>query len=207
MPTDARRYRSEKRQAAAARTRARILDSARRLFSERGIEATTLNAIAEDAGVAVASVYKVMRSKEGILRALMEAVLFGPTYRAVLARLADEVDPVVLIERTAEVARAIYEAEARELGDVRAMAGFSPALGAVEAEFEALRLELQAARVDALFDAGRARLDLTRDQARRVLWLYTAREVWRKLTVEAGWSGEEYESWLRRTLVEALVAR
>ena len=207
MSTGGRTYRSEKRDAAASRTRARILDSARRLFSARGIEATTLKAIAAEAGVAEASVYKVMRSKEGILRALMEAALFGPTYQAVLARLADEADPVTLIERTAEVARAIYEAESRELGDVRAMAGFSPALRAIEAEFEELRLELQAARIDALFAAGRARRDLTRDQARRVLWLYTARDVWRKLTVESGWSGEEYEGWLRRTLVEALVAR
>jgi hypothetical protein len=133
-------------------------------------------------------------------------VLFGPAYQAAVARVADDADPVTQIERTAEVARAIYEAEARELGDVRAMAGFSPALRAIEAEFEERRLELQKPRIDALFRARRARRDLTREQARRVLWLLTAREVWRKLTVEGGWSGDEYEAWLRRTLVEALVA-
>jgi AcrR family transcriptional regulator len=206
MSTGARRYRSAKRDKGAARTRARILDSARRLFSTQGIEATTLSELAAEAGVAVASVYKVMQSKEGIVRALMEAVLFGPAYQAAVARVADDADPVTQIERTAEVARAIYEAEARELGDVRAMAGFSPALRAIEAEFEERRLELQKPRIDALFRARRARRDLTREQARRVLWLLTAREVWRKLTVESGWSGDEYEAWLRRTLVEALVA-
>jgi AcrR family transcriptional regulator len=202
-----RPYRSPKRKTAASLTRARILHAARRLFSQHGIEATTLNAIAAEAGVAIASVYKVMGSKEGIIRALMEATLFGPTYQAVLARLVGETDPVALIERTAEVARAIYEAEARELGDVRAMAGFSTALRAVETEFEEMRLTMQTARIEALFAAGRARKDLTREQAQRILWLYTSRDVWRKLTVESGWSGDAYETWLRRTLVEALVAR
>ena len=207
MSTNTRPYRSPKRETAASLTRARILDAARRLFSQHGIEATTLNAIATEAGVAIASVYKVMRSKEGIIRALMEATLFGPTYQAVLSRLVGETDPVTLIERTAEVARAIYEAEARELGDVRAIAGFSSALQAVETEFEKMRLAMQTARIEALFAAGRARKDVTREQAQRILWLYTSRDVWRKLTVESGWSGDAYETWLRRTLVEALVAR
>lgn len=206
MSTDSRSYRSEKREAAASQTRTRILDAARKMFAKEGIEATTIDAIAAEAGVAVATFYKVMKSKEGIVRALMHATLFGPTFQAIRAQLAIETNPVVMIERTAEVARAIYEAESRELGDIRAMAGFSPALQAVEAEFEALRLEMQTARIDALFAAGLARADLSREQARRILWLYTSRDVWRKLTVESGWSGDEYVVWLRRTLVEALVA-
>jgi AcrR family transcriptional regulator len=207
MSTRRRRYRSDLREAAAQATRTRIHEAARRLFAARGIEATTLRAIAAEAGVSPATVYKGLRSKAGILRALMEATLFGPAYRAAQARLAGETDPVRAIELTAAVARAIYEGEARELGDLRAVAGFSAELRATEAEFEALRLDLQRARIDALIAAGRARPDLSRDEARRVLWLYSSREVWRKLTVESGWTGEAYEAWLRRTLVEALVAR
>jgi AcrR family transcriptional regulator len=207
MSTDRRSYKSDLREAAARATRARILEAARRLFAARGIEATTLAAIAAEAGVSPSSVYKGLRSKAGILRALMQAALFGPAYRAAQARLAGETDPVRLIELTAGVARAIYEGEARDLGDLRAMAGFSPELRAMEAEFEALRLELQTPRIDALIAAGRARADLTRDEARQVLWLYSSRDVWRKLTVESGWTGEAYEAWLRRTLVEALVGR
>lgn len=205
MSTDSRSYKSEKREAAASQTRTRIVDAARSLFAKQGIEATTIDAIAAEAGVAVATFYKVMKSKEGVIRELMHTTLFGPTFQAIRAQLANETNPVVMIERTAEVALAIYEAESRELGDIRAMAGFSPALQAVEAEFEALRLEMQTARIDALFATGCARRDLSREHARRILWLYTSRDVWRKLTVESGWSGDEYVTWLRRTLVEALV--
>jgi AcrR family transcriptional regulator len=207
MSTERRAYRSPSRAAAADRTRARILAAARALFAERGIEATTLAAIAAAAGVSEATVYKAMGSKVGLLRELMRAALFGPATRAALDLVAGETDPVRAIARTAAVARAVYEAEAREVGDVRAIAARSPLLREIEAEFEALRLEMQAARVDALFAAGLARGDLSRAEAGRVLWLYTSREVWWKLTAEAGWTGDQYQAWLARTLVEALVAR
>lgn len=59
-------------------TRHRIVEAARHLFAARGYGATTLEAIAAEAGVAVQTVYAVYRSKAGILRALLESVVHQP---------------------------------------------------------------------------------------------------------------------------------
>lgn len=53
----------------AARNRALILDTARRVFAERGIGAT-LNDVAREAGVGVGTVYRRFADKEALLAAL-----------------------------------------------------------------------------------------------------------------------------------------
>ena len=62
----------------AAVTRRRIADAARLLFVRDGYGATTLQAIADEAGVAVQTVYAVYRSKPGILRELRDSIVFLP---------------------------------------------------------------------------------------------------------------------------------
>ena len=46
----------------------------------------------------------------------------------------------------------------------------------------------------------------TLDDARRILWMYTSRDVYRMLVHESGWSPDRYQEWLARTLLDALVA-
>lgn len=53
-------------------TRAQILDTALRLFRERGYDDTTMRAIAEEAGVAVGNAYYYFRSKEHLIQAFYE---------------------------------------------------------------------------------------------------------------------------------------
>jgi hypothetical protein len=65
---------------------------------------------------------------------------------------------------------------------------------------------MQRERVERLFAAGRAKKGLPLDKARRLLWMYTSREIFRMLVQEGGWSTDDYEAWLGRTLIEALVA-
>jgi TetR/AcrR family transcriptional regulator, regulator of cefoperazone and chloramphenicol sensitivity len=65
-----REYDSSRRQRQAAQTRADIVRAARHLFAERGYPATTIEAIAAEAEVSVATVYAGFGSKAGILSAL-----------------------------------------------------------------------------------------------------------------------------------------
>ncbi|HEV2854153.1 MAG TPA: TetR family transcriptional regulator [Thermoanaerobaculia bacterium] len=53
-------------------TRAQILDTALRLFLERGYEETTMRGIAEEAGVAVGNAYYYFKSKEHLIQAFYE---------------------------------------------------------------------------------------------------------------------------------------
>jgi hypothetical protein len=76
----------------------------------------------------------------------------------------------------------------------------------MEEEFERILYEKQAARVDLLFASGKARPGLSLDEARRILWMYTSRDVYRMLVNDGGWTADRYQQWLSRTLVEALVA-
>ena len=75
-----RRYDSSRRRAQAATTRRDILLAAQRLFDQRGFAATTMDAIAAEAGVALKTVYVGFDTKSGLLRALWNHLLrAGPT--------------------------------------------------------------------------------------------------------------------------------
>src|SRR5262245_50862304 len=90
-----RRYESRRRREQAAATRQEILDAAQRLFERQGYAATTMAAIAAEAGVALKTVYVAFETKSGLLRALWHLLLRGdeedvpiperPWYREVLA--------------------------------------------------------------------------------------------------------------------------
>src|SRR5919204_4042216 len=69
-----RPYRSPARRRQAAATRARVAAAARRLFVERGYAATTVEAIARAAGVAVPTLYAAVGGKRAVLWALLEAM-------------------------------------------------------------------------------------------------------------------------------------
>lgn len=202
-----RAYKSDVRAQAAEDTRRRILAAAQSLFSRKGIDAVTIAEVGAKAEVAASTVYAIYKSKEGILRALMEQTLFGDQFRAAGHRLEAVTDPVALVERTSHVARAIYESESSDLGLLRHTSGFSPALRKIEQEFERLRYAMQKERVQRLFDAGLAREGLSLEEARRIMWMYTSREVYRLLVHDGRWTPERYQEWLGQTLREALIAR
>ncbi|MET0593905.1 MAG: helix-turn-helix domain-containing protein [Polyangiaceae bacterium] len=200
-----RSYVSEQREKSAASTRKRVLRAASALFARRGIDAVTIAEIAERAAVGGSTVYAIYGSKEGVLRALLETTLFGKAYRSAVIRLDGVEDPVERLAMTATIARAIYESESKEITLIRGAAAFSSALRRLEQGLEERRYELQEERVKALHTAKLLRKGLTLPKARRLVWMYTARDVYRLLVLEGGWSNDEYEAWLRETLVTALV--
>jgi AcrR family transcriptional regulator len=200
-----RSYNSTARARAADVTRRRILAAATSLFGRKGIDRVTIAEIGRRAGVAASTVYAIFKSKDGLLRALMERSLFGGQFQRAQTLLADVSDPVRLVALTAHVARAIYESESHDLGLLRHASGFSPALRKLEQEFERIRYEMQAPRLQALFGAGKARSGLTFEDGRRLMWMYTSRDVYRMLVQEGGWTPDRYQEWLCQALVEALV--
>jgi AcrR family transcriptional regulator len=75
--TEKRTYDSTRRRRQAEETRAEILVTARRLFGERGWAGTTLAAIAEEAGVAVETIYSGFGSKRALVRDAFDAAVVG----------------------------------------------------------------------------------------------------------------------------------
>src|SRR4051794_4303304 len=76
-----------RREQRALQTRARIADAALRLFRERGYVATTVEAIAREAGVAPATVYQAFGTKQGLLARALDATITG------------DAEPVPLLDR------------------------------------------------------------------------------------------------------------
>jgi AcrR family transcriptional regulator len=72
-PDTPRRYNSQSRRARAAETKQRILDVARALFGERGLDAVTIDELSAAAGVSSPTVYALFGSKVGILKALIDS--------------------------------------------------------------------------------------------------------------------------------------
>jgi AcrR family transcriptional regulator len=71
-----RAYHSPLRADQAQQTRRRVLESARRLFVEHGYAATTVTAVADDAGVSPETIYLSFGGKRGLLEGVME--ITGP---------------------------------------------------------------------------------------------------------------------------------
>jgi len=80
-----RPYHSPRRQEQAAATRTAILDAAQRLFETDGYPATTMEAIAAEAGVALKTVYVAFATKSGLLRAVWDLLLKGDEDAAAVA--------------------------------------------------------------------------------------------------------------------------
>ena len=76
-----------------AATRVKVLKTAGRLFHERGTHPVGVNEIAEAAGVSKLSLYRHFESKEGLIRAFLEAGSDGVIRRAERAAAAPGLSP------------------------------------------------------------------------------------------------------------------
>lgn len=205
--TTPRRYNADSRRAKAEETRARILAAAKEEFAERGVDAVTIDDISLKAGVASATVYALFRSKAGLLKEIIQGTFFGPHYARVAERTRATNDPFELLRITASISRVIFDTEKVEIGLMRGTSAFSPELKKVEAEFERIRFDLQEERARLLVRSFPAARRLGLAKVRDIMWMYTGRDIYRMLVLERGWSSDEYESWLSRTLIMALTGR
>jgi AcrR family transcriptional regulator len=206
-----RRYDSPRRREQAATTRREILEAAQRLFERQGYAATTMAAIAAEAGVALKTVYVAFETKSGLLRALWHLLLRGDEddvpigdrawYREVLA----EPDPERQLRLGAHNARLVKERAGVLLAVIRSAA-------AVDADIEALwdRIESdfyvnQRAVVQVLHDNGALRPGLDVTRAADIMWTLNHPDVWHLLVSARGWTSEAWEEWFGDTVCAQLL--
>jgi AcrR family transcriptional regulator len=193
------------RQRQADETRKRIAEAARRLLEQTGYAGMTIAAVAKAAGVAVPTVYAVFGSKKGIVAELLDQARFGEEYQALITAARRVTDPMELLGFPPRFARRIYEAEIPVENLLRGAGMVAPELAAVEDERNCQRYDSQGMVIDALERANLLKPTWSRDAARAVLWTLTSREIFRMLVRERGWTGDEYEAWLREAIRRELV--
>lgn len=206
-PGDRRRARGELLVQASRRE---ILEAAHRLFLEHGYVATSIPAIAAEAGVAVQTIYNTVGSKRDVLGGVIELAVRGPHYPAtpsesVGERVRASDDPNLILEllvdwltqahaRTAAISLAIREAaavdpEAAELEQTLADQRFS---GYREAARELAR-------------RGGLPPGRNPDQAAATIWALGHPDTYRYLRQRRGWSTRRYRRWLTDQLSAALL--
>lgn len=191
------------RQEQAAATRARIADAARRLFSTNGYGATSIAAIAAEAGVAVRTVYAAFGAKREILSLICERWLDAAHAREGVGAVLAEPDPGRRLRMSAAWLTNLYtvgfdvveildaavdeDAETRELLRAK-LAGRN----------QVMNLMLASLPPDTVEDVGRLQA---------IFRAYAAPGVYRELVSESGWTTDEFTDFVAQALERAAFGR
>ena len=188
-------------------TRQSVIAAARRLFGERGYAATSIEAIAAAAGVAVPTVYAAFGNKRSILRALIDAAVDGAERpRPVAERLRDQVtgaaDPATDVQKMMRLAVSVIAQAADVQRILRGAAGTDP-------EIRALLDEAHNRIYADCYTAAGLVIGIASDDARTrrladVIFAVTSSDLFDLLTETRGWSVAEYERWAIQTVTAEL---
>jgi AcrR family transcriptional regulator len=189
----------------AAQTRRRMLDAAIACFITAGYDGTTMAAIAEQAGVAVQTLYFTFHTKAQLLQQTLDRAVLGDGppvtppqtewYKAMQAqegiRLALEhlAGGVTEIMQRVAPLRPVFEAAAAE-----------PGVAEVWASAERLRLEGYRAIIEVLAGKQTLAAGHTPDSATDVLFVLLGPDTFRAFTHGRGWPLEKWKTWVAATL-------
>jgi AcrR family transcriptional regulator len=207
-----RSYDASGRRAAAERRRLDILASARDLFTEGGYAATSVQAVAERAGVSLDTVYATVGRKPQLLlavhdmalaegpapvpadeRGYVRAVRAAPTAEAMIRTYAAAMARV--LPHSVPIMRALREAGATE-----------PECAAQHDAISERRATNMRRMVAELRATGELREDLSDDDAADLVWSLNSPE-WYGLVTGRGRTPEQYAELLADVLLRTLLAR
>jgi AcrR family transcriptional regulator len=205
-----RRYDNSRRLAQVRATRLRVIEAARSLFIEYGYPATTLETVADTADVALPTLYRLFGSKRALLKAVLdtsfggddEPIAFGD--RPEQQRARAEPDPATLVRSFAHICRLFMERSSEMFHVLSTAAQVDPEIAELQSDIRRQRHTGQRGIVTAI--AGRGALDpeLSISDAQDIAYAALSPEVHRILTVERGWTADQYELWLTRALSSLL---
>lgn len=192
-------------------TRHKLLEAARRLFAAHGYTATTLPAIAREAGVSAPTVTAVFGTKAALLDALIKLAVRGDTVGAPLTErpwwqeMLAEPDPRRQLQLHAANTRHIQERSADIAEIVRGAATADPEIAAVLEQLHTGRLRDIRAVGQSLERKQALHPGMTAERATDLLWALCGSEMYRLLVVDRGWSPDNYEQWLSSALIHSLL--
>ena len=168
-----------------------------------GYGATTMEVIAEQAGVAISTVYAIFKNKRGILRAIRAVWHQESGQRDIYQEALVQPDAGGRLDLVAHATRRQWETGASMIAIYR---------GAAATDSEAateLHSALQGRRthLNHFIEASSTffRQELTTAQASAIFRALTLAELYEELTTYSGWSADDYEQWLAQTLKQQLL--
>ncbi|MCW2647476.1 MAG: putative transcriptional regulator, TetR family [Pseudonocardiales bacterium] len=204
-----RRYRSKTRDEAARQTRRAVLAAAGELFIAQGYEATTVDQIAEHAGVSRPTVFAV-GSKAQLLKLARDIAIAGDDELVAVADRPAFAD-IAAATTSDDVLRSYARVSAHigrrfgALNEVLRERARDPELAELWQVSEDERLAGARMVIKAVRAKGPLKPGLTPERAAEVLWLLTDVSVQRRLVVERGWSVARFERWYADAMIDLLL--
>jgi AcrR family transcriptional regulator len=206
-----RDYRSTVRAEQARATRRAIVAAASRLFVDDGYGATTIDAVAQAAGVSRKTVFTAVGAKVDLLKIALDWAVAGDDLpvaladRETLRELLDQSDPRVLLigwgRQQAEIgARVAALVQALEMA-----AGTDGEARVLLAQVQEQRLGGARKIVNRLRKLGALTADLTVAEAVDLAWLATDAALYDRLVRIRGWSTRRFGEWLGENLCRQLL--
>jgi len=195
----------------ARANRGRMRAAALALFIDRGYAATSMQAIADEAGMAVQTLYFTFRSKSALLKEILDVAVAGddepvPTLERprVRAAIADP-DPVLQLRELARLSREIYERVAPVLQVVANAASADADIAELWETNNTQRAIAMEALIAALAANGPLRDGIDTAMAIDIALALESPEMYHYLTQRRGWSPGRWEQWTADALVRQLL--
>ncbi len=201
----------------ALATRHRVLDAAEELFVRQGYAATTMAAIAEEADVAVQTVYAVFRNKRTILNDLLAVRVAGDDDtvpvrfpgrlqgRAEWQAIERELDPYRQLALLAALATQIGNRISGLYQVLAGAAGSDPDIALLYRSQQQARYKDQQRLARSLARKGALRAGLSEAEASDIMWAIANPNTHHALIGERHWTPDDYEQWLAKVLICALL--
>lgn len=207
-----RAYDSPRRREGAEATRVAVLEGAQRLFERDGYAATSIAAIAREAGVSARTVYLGFENKRGLVRAAWHRALRGARDEMPVARqewfreVLDEPDAERRLRLNACNSRVVKERAAGLLEVLREAAAADPEIDELWQRIQTEFLANQRSIAELLGERGDLRDGLDVAAAADVMWTLNHPAVYRLLVVDRGWTPARYEEWLGDSFCRQLLS-
>jgi AcrR family transcriptional regulator len=208
-----RPYTSPLRERQASTTRRAVLDAARQLFIAQGYGATTVEQIAQRAGVSKPTVFSAVGNKQMVLRAVRDTAIAGDDEPVPVARrpAADQIraepDQRRAIELLAQHLAAVASryAQINEVLHAAADGGEADLRELWETE-EDQRLTGARFWIEVLTGKGPLRPGLSHGDAVDVMWLLMSPDNYYRLVHRRRWTTQKYQGWLAASITRQLLA-
>ena len=195
----------------ARANRRRMRAAALALFTDRGYAATSMQAIADEAGLAVQTLYFTFGTKAALLKEILDIAVAGdeepvPTLERskVRAAIADP-DPVLQLRELARLAREIYERVAPVLQVVAGAASADSDLAELWETNNTQRAVVMEELITALAAKSPLREGLDTAMAIDIALALLGPEMYHYLTGRRGWSPSRWEQWTAEALSTQLL--
>lgn len=202
-----RQYDSSSRREQAHRNQNAVLDAAERRFLADGFGATTIAAVAGDAGVSVETIYKTFGNKAGLVAAIHERGLAGqgpiPAPQQSDQMQSRERDPHQIIRNWGRLTTEVAPLVCPILLLIRSAAATDPDMARLLAETDHQRLERMTHNAHAL--KGNLRPGITQSAAADVLWTYSSPDLYDLLIARRHWPLPRYGRFVADSMIAALL--